>query len=493
MALHADIEVGKPAGKIIDPNVYGHFSEHLGHCIYGGFYVGEDSDIPNVNGMRTDVVEAFKKIRTPVMRWPGGCFADEYHWMDGIGPKEKRPSMINTHWGGVIEDNSFGTHEFFELCRQIGCEPYVSGNLGSGTIEEFSKWVEYMTSEGTPMAELRARNGQEKPWKLKYWGIGNENWGCGGDMTPEFYASLARRYATYSRNYGDNELYKIYCGPLSLDFNWTEVLMRQTAPKPGEFTLFPRISGLSLHHYVGVRTRATEFDEKGWFTAQKGADGFDYMIATHGKIMDKYDPEKKIALVMDEWAVSFDNEPGTNPGFLYQQSAQCSAVFAGICFNIMHRYADRLRMANVAQAVNVIQSLVLTEGSRMLLTPTYHVFDMYKEHQGAEVIETCVDSDPYTFGIDAIPAVTASASLKDGKVLLTLTNASYRDDAEVSVSIACDGPVEGTILATQAPTSHNTFDDPENVKPAAFTGVARRDGGLTVTLPAYSVVALRIG
>ncbi len=493
MALHVNIEVGKPTGKIINPNVYGHFSEHLGRCIYDGFYVGEDSDIPNVNGMRTDLVEAMKEIRTPVLRWPGGCFADEYHWMDGIGPKEKRPKMINTHWGGVIEDNSFGTHEFFELCRQIGCEPYISGNVGSGTVEEFSKWVEYMTSEGTPMAELRAKNGREEPWHLKYWGIGNENWGCGGSMTPEYYAALARRYGTYARNYGDNELYKIACGANRGNFNWTEVVMRECCPKPGERRRRPRINGLSLHCYVSYRESATDFDEEGWFIIQKGANYYDYEIGTHAAIMDKYDPAKEIGMVMDEWGTWFAVEPGTNPGFLYQQSTQRDAVLTGTSFNIMHKYADRLQMANIAQTINVLQAMALTEGKRMLLTPTYHVFNMYKEHQGAEVVETKVEGDAYKYGIEEIPAVSASASLKDGKLLLTLSNAHYSEDAEVEVSIDCEGPIEGTILATPAPNTHNTFDEPENVKPAPFTGFARREGGLTISMPAYSVIALRIG
>ena len=493
MAFKAYVQVGKPNGTIIRRETQGQFAEHLGHCIYEGFYVGEDSAIPNVNGMRTDVVEAFKAIDTPILRWPGGCFADEYHWMDGIGPKEKRPKMINTHWGGVVEDISFGTHEFFELCRQIGCEPYVSGNVGSGTVEEFSKWVEYMTSEGTPMAELRAKNGREEPWHLKYWGIGNENWGCGGNMTPEYYAAVARRYATYSRNYGDNELYKIYCGAHDFDFRWTEVLMRETAPKPGEHRRRPRIHGLSVHHYVHSSDYATEFDENGWFFVQKGAYAYDYLIGTHALVMDKYDPAKEIGMVMDEWGTWFAVEPGTNPGFLYQQSTQRDAVLTGTSFNIMHKYADRLQMANIAQTINVLQAMALTEGKRMLLTPTYHVFNMYKEHQGAEVVETKVEGDAYKYGIEEIPAVSASASLKDGKLLLTLSNAHYSEDAEVEVSIDCEGPIEGTILATPAPNTHNTFDEPENVKPAPFTGFARREGGLTISMPAYSVIALRIG
>jgi len=312
-------------------------------------------------------------------------------------------------------------------------------------------------------------------------------------MTPEYYANLCRRYSTYSRNYGDNQLYKIACGPNRTNYNWTEVVMRECTPKPGQMRRRPIFNGLSLHCYVSYRQSATEFDEEGWFIIQKGANYYDYEIGMNAAIMDKYDPKKTIGMVMDEWGTWFAVEPGTNPGFLYQQSTQRDAVLTGTSFNIMHKYADRLQMANIAQTINVLQAVALTEGKRMLLTPTYHVFNMYKEHQGAEVVETTVEGDAYKYGIESIPAVTASASVKDGKLLLTLSNAHYSQDAEVSVSLDYEGEVSGTILATPAPNTFNTFDEPEKVKPAPFTGFARREGGLTVSMPAYSVIALSIG
>src|ERR1051325_10248290 len=239
LVIHAD----KP-GATINRNIYGQFSEHLGHCVYEGLWVGEESSIPNTRGIRNDVVAALKRIKVPVLRWPGGCFADEYHWADGIGPRDQRPSMINTHWGGVTENNHFGTHEFLELCQQLGCEPYICGNLGSGTVQEMQQWVEYLTFDGvSPMADLRRSNGREQPWHVRFWGVGNENWGCGGNMTAEQYALEYRRYQTYARDFGDNQLYKIACGPRNDDYHWTETLMKNGRNMRGQFLMH----GLGLH------------------------------------------------------------------------------------------------------------------------------------------------------------------------------------------------------------------------------------------------------
>ncbi|MDR0731439.1 MAG: alpha-N-arabinofuranosidase, partial [Treponema sp.] len=376
----------------ISRHIYGHFSEHLGRCIYGGYWVGNDPEaaasIPNTRGIRNDIVAALRQIRIPNLRWPGGCFADEYHWEDGIGPREGRPKMINTHWGGVTEDNSFGTHEFLDLCEQLSdpagprCEPYICGNVGSGTVQELSRWVEYCNFDGiSPMAELRKKNGRDKPWKVRLWGIGNENWGCGGDMTPEFYADNYRRYACYARNYGDARLYKIACGPAGDDYNWTEVIMKNTAGTG-------LLNGLALHHYTvpgewSHKGSATEFSEAEWFSTLRKALYTEELLQKHSAIMDRYDPQRKVGLVMDEWGTWYDVEPGTNPGFLYQQNSLRDALVAGIHFNSFNNHAERLYMANIAQTINVLQSVILTEGPKMILTPTYHAFDMYKVHQDA--------------------------------------------------------------------------------------------------------------
>ena len=350
----------------IHPEVYGHFSEHLGRCIYEGLYVGEDSEIPNVNGMRKDVVEALKEMQIPVLRWPGGCFADEYHWKDGIGPKEKRKKMINTHWGGVVEDNSFGTHEFFELCRQLGCKTYVNGNVGSGTVQEMSEWVEYISFDGvSPMADLRKENGHEKPWKIDYFGVGNENWGCGGNMTPDYYGNLYRRYQTYVRQYHkDAPIQKICCGANVDDYDWTENVLKTCTAKPAPGNGNPGfMDGLSLHYYVHPggwqdKGSATDFDEKKWYLTLEKALYMEELIKRHGAIMDQYDPDKKIGMMVDEWGCWFDVEPGTNPGFLYQQNTMRDALVAGITLNIFNKNCDRVKMACIAQMVNFLQSVI---------------------------------------------------------------------------------------------------------------------------------------
>ena len=372
------VDAGKPGARI-DRNLYGHFSEHLGACIYGGYWVGEDSPIPNTNGIRNDVVEALKAIKVPVLRWPGGCFADEYHWQEGIGPRTDRPTMINTHWGGVTENNHFGTHEFLELCRQLECEPFITGNVGSGTVQEMSDWVEYVNFEGvSPMSDLRRANGQEAPWQVKYWGVGNENWGCGGNMTPAYYADVYRQFQTYVRNYPDAPAFRIACGPNSGDTVWMETLMKNVP--------IHMMQGVDLHYYCGSGEKsrsATDFTEIDWFHQLKRALYMDELLRKHSAIMDKYDPEKKVALIVGEWGAWHEVEPGTNPGFLYQQNSLRDALVAAIHFNIFHKYADRVRMANIAQTINVLQAMLLVKDEKLVLTPTYHVFEMFKVHQDA--------------------------------------------------------------------------------------------------------------
>ena len=477
----------------INPEVYGNFSEHLGRCIYNGIFVGKDSPIPNVNGMRTDIVEALKKMRLPVLRWPGGCFADEYHWRDGIGPLEKRKKMINTHWGGVVEDNSFGTNEFFELCRQIGCEPYVNGNLGSGTVQEMQDWVEYMTGDHlSPMTNERRANGAEQPWKLKYFAVGNESWGCGGNMTADFYADNYRRYAVYCRNYGDNRLYKIACGPgtsiANPNYDWTETLMKKAG-----FAM----NGLSMHYYTvpydnwNKKGGATVFNEECYYDTVTRADFMEELIEKHGAIMDRYDPEKKIGLIVDEWGTWYDVEPGTNPGFLYQQNAMRDAIVAALTLNIFNRHSDRVHMANIAQLINVLQAVILTDGEKMLLTPTYHVFEMYKEHQDAENLATIDDCKLLGKGIRPVKKVSSSASVKDGKVTVTLANLDMSESEEVCVRLDGMEPkkVSARILTGKA-DAHNTFDCPETVKPADFTDITICGNELRFTLPAVSVLSI---
>ncbi len=490
----------------INKEIYGHFSEHLGRCIYGGYYVGEDSPIPNKNGMRTDVVEALKKIRIPILRWPGGCFADEYHWKDGIGPKESRKKMINTHWGGVTEDNSFGTHEYFELCGQLGCESYVNGNVGSGTVQEMSEWVEYITFGGlSPMSSLRSQNGHPDPWKIKYFGVGNENWGCGGNMTPEYYANEYRRYQTYVRDYQDPEhtghpsILKVCCGANVDDYDWTKNVLK-TLFYHSDGHAHGNLDGLSLHYYVHpegwqIKGSATDFDEKAWYKTLAKATYMEELINRHGAIMDRYDPAKEIGLIVDEWGTWYNVEPGTNPGFLYQQNTIRDALVAGITLNIFNKHSDRVKMACLAQTINVLQSVILTEGADMILTPTYHVFDLYKEHQDAVLIESSMESE--TVGLEPeflLPALSESVSESaDGMLTVTLTNASA--DTAYPIDADLDGyavsEISGEIVSGEM-HQKNTFEEPDSVHVKPFQEIKITERGFSLSIPPCAVLRLRV-
>jgi alpha-N-arabinofuranosidase len=485
----------------ISRHIYGHFSEHLGRCIYGGFWIGNDQEamahIPNTGGVRNDVIAALRHIKIPNLRWPGGCFADEYHWMDGIGPREGRPKMVNTHWGGVTEDNSFGTHEFLALCELLGCEPYICGNVGSGTVRELSQWVEYCNFDGlSPMTELREKNGRPRPWDVRFWGIGNESWGCGGNMTAEFYADNYRRYAVYARNYGKSKLYKIACGASDSNYEWTRTLMEKTRSPAG-----PLFNGLSLHYYTipgdwASKGSAVDFNEAEWFGTMKKAYVTGELIRRHGEIMDEYDPDCRVGLVMDEWGTWYDVEPGTDPGFLYQQNSLRDALVAGIHFNIFNNNARRLFMANIAQTINVLQSVILTQGPRMVLTPTYHAFDMYKVHQDAVMLPVYVESGTTGPGL---PLISASASMDDaGKIHLSLTNIDPANEIEIRVelrglTVSPSLKISGSIITAERIQDCNTFEDGDKVSTGEFTGARASGTTLRALMPPRSLVTLELG
>lgn len=478
----------------ISKHIYGHFSEHLGRCIYGGFYVGEgNTKIANTQGVRNDVVDALKKLKVPNLRWPGGCFADTYHWKDGVGPKKDRPTMVNTWWGGVTEDNSYGTHDFLNMCELIGAEPYLSANVGSGTVQEVSEWIQYTNFGGiSPMSNWRKENGREKPWDVKYWGVGNEAWGCGGNMTAEYYANIYRQYATFMTDWTNSgKLFRIASGASSSDYHWTEVLMREIPHS--------MLEGVALHHYSVIdwnkKGSAKDFGEQQYFQIMQKALLMDELIIRHSNIMDKYDPAKKVALVVDEWGGWYDVEPGTNPGFLYQQNTMRDAILAGATLNIFHNHSDRVRMANLAQTVNVLQAVVLTEEEKMLLTPTYHVMEMYNVHQDATLLPLDLKCNSYTFGDEKLPAVSASASRdSQGLTHISLVNIDSKNSQEITIDLrgAKFSTVAGRILASEKLQDHNSFDAPQKVKPMIFKQATLNNNSLKVTLPAHSVVVLEL-
>lgn len=492
------------AGPTISRHLYGHFAEHLGRCVYGGLWVGDDPEIPNTGGLRDDVVAALRDLSIPNLRWPGGCFADEYHWENGVGPREDRPTMVNTHWGDVVEDNAFGTHEFLALCEALGAEPYVAGNVGSGTVQEMSDWVEYLTRSGdAPMSRLRREHGRSEPWRIPFWGVGNEAWGCGGHMTAQQYTDLARQFSTYARDHDGNRLYRIAAGPQRDDYGWTETLMKSIAELGGkQHERRAPWQALSFHYYTtgGEPKRktgsATRFDTADYHRTMVDAWRIDEVVRGHSRVMDAYDPDATIGLVCDEWGTWWKVEDGTNPGFLFQQNSLRDALVASLHFDVFHANARRLVMANIAQTVNVLQAVLLTDGPSLVLTPTYHVFAMNAGHQDAVGHPVQVtSSEPVHEGEEgSYRTLTGSLSTKDGRGLVSLSNLDV--DAPARFELVLRGrtwaPVAGTLLTSETLQAHNTVQAPDVVAPRPFDGY-RRDGDLLVVeLPPHSFATVEL-
>jgi alpha-N-arabinofuranosidase len=494
LTIHAD----KP-GPTINKYVYGQFSEMLGTGIYGGIYVGESSSIPNTRGFRNDVIAALKELKVPLLRWPGGCYADEYHWRDGIGPKDKRVSRINTNWGGVPDPNTFGTHEFFDFAELIGADAYVNANMGTGTAAEAAQWLEYMTgTQDTTLVKERQANGRDKPFKVSVYALGNETWGCGGNMRPEFYADQYNQWATFMKTEQKPAPVMLASGDRSGDFiDFTKVLMdnRRAA-----------MDAISLHYYTvlgdkwEIKDTALGFSEDGWARVLANTLKMDGYIKEHDDVMSAAEkksatPNKKIALYIDEWGTWYKPEPGSNPGFLVQQNTMRDAVVAAANFNIFHKYADRVQMTSIAQTINVLQAMILTDGAKMVLTPTYHVFRMYKPFQDATSLPVELKTGNYTFSGITMPQVSASAAkTKSGAIVVGLANLDPHNKAAVSASLAGvkAGKVKGEILTAAAMDAHNSFDKPDAVHPVTFSGAKLANGKLTLSLPPKSVVVLTI-
>lgn len=485
VAVEVHVDTSRP-GPVIERDIYGQFAEHLGRGIYEGVWVGEKSRIPNTNGYRNDVVAALRRLKIPSIRWPGGCFSDEYDWRDGIGPRGKRPVRLNSHWGGVTEDNAFGTHEFMNFAEMIGTEAYVAGNMGSMPPRAMAQWMEYMTADKGSLAEERRANGRARPWKVKYFGIGNESWGCGGNMRAEYSADQHRKYSTFVKSY-NGKTFNVATGSNGEDYNWTDVLMQRAGDK---------MDALSVHYYTlpgnwTVKGKATGFTEAEWAVTLKKARFMDELIGRHSSIMDKYDPQKRVGLFVDEWGTWYDQEAGSTPGFLYQQNSLRDAEVAALTLNIFHRHTDRVKLAAIAQMVNVLQAMILTDGPRMVLTPTYHVFEMYVPFQGATPYPATVSNVRYTLGNTELPMVDVSvARATDGKLWMALTNLDPNRAAQVATNLG--GQASGRILTAAAMDAHNDFDRPDTVKPAMYQAAAAAGGKLTLDLPAKSVAVVQI-
>jgi alpha-N-arabinofuranosidase len=499
-ALEMRIDVAK-AGAKIDRQIFGQFAEHLGTGIYEGVWVGPGSPIPNTRGIRNDVVAALRALKVPNVRWPGGCFADEYHWRKGVG--KDRAVSLNPNWGGVLEPNTFGTHEFMDFVGQIGAEAYLSVNVGSGTPQEAAEWLEYLTAPATTsLGKERAANGHPEPYKIAFLGIGNESWDCGGNMSADYYAQQLRIYARFTRNYNpaqqeSDKMLRIATGPGGSEprfIEWTDTVMKSWRGRPWSWDM----EGLSLHNYTVVRFpaayKSTGFGEREYAEIVKATLDMEGHVATHSAIMDKYDPEKKIALVVDEWGAWYAQDPGTTPGFLRQQNSIRDAVLASLNLNIFARHADRVRMANIAQMVNVLQAMILTDKEKMVLTPTYHVFRMYVPFQDATFVPVSFTPGFYTHGTIALPRVDALAARDtSGTLWLSLTNVDPNQPAPVSISLAgiTASTAQGETLTAPAIDSVNTFAAPNTVAPKPVSA-AVQGGVLSLTLEPKSVTVVAI-
>ncbi len=494
------IDVSKPGPKI-DRNLFGQFAEHLGHGVYEGIWVGPDSKIPNTRGIRSDVVAALKALKVPDVRWPGGCFADEYHWRKGIGPQ--RTVTLNPNWGGVIEPNTFGTNEFMDFLDQIGAEAYLSVNVGSGTPQEAAEWLEYLTTaQPTTLAKERAANGHPAPYKVAFLGIGNESWDCGGNMTPDYYLSQLKIYSRFVRNFNPSQqdkqqTLKIAVGPGGGESRWTEwtdAIMKAYQNHTWSWDM----NGLSMHSYTVVKWppsyASVGFGETEYAQILKSTLEMNDLVEKHSAIMDKYDPEKKVALVVDEWGGWYAPLPGSNPGFLAQQNSLRDAVLAALNLNIFARHADRVHMANIAQMINVLQAMILTDREKMVLTPTYYVYKMYVPFQDATFVPVSFGAGTYTHGDITVPRVDAIAAKdKAGKLWLAITNADPNQPAEIEVTLAAINAksAAGETLSASKVDSVNTFDAPNTVAPKPFSAIAQ-DGKLTLKLAPKSVTVVAV-
>jgi alpha-N-arabinofuranosidase len=488
------------AGPGIDPNIFGQFAEHLGAGIYGGIWVGRDSSIPNVRGIRSDVVGALRALHVPNVRWPGGCFADEYHWRDGVGASQQRKVTLNSNWGGSVEPNAFGSDEFMDFIEQIGSEAYLSINVGSGTPREAADWLAYLTAPvSTSAGQERAGNGHAAPYRIKFLGIGNESWGCGGAMSPEYYLNQLKIYSRFVRNFnplqsGDQTMRRIAVGADGADTSYVEADMHAWHDRVWSWSF----EGLSLHSYTSAgwppAHPSEHFDEREYALFLKDTLRMDALIGKHSALMDRYDPDRKVALAVDEWGVWLAPLPGSNPGFLVQQNSLRDGIVAALNLNIFARHAERVRMANIAQMVNVLQSMIITQNDRMVLTPTYHVFRMYVPFQNAQRIAVRLDAGVYAHDGIVLPRLDALAAVDaQHRIWLAVVNLDPTREAPLAIA-AGQGhahSAKGEVLTAQRVDSVNSFAAPDAVAPRPIAATLEA-GKLMLLLPAKSVAVVQI-
>ena len=514
-----EVLVDEPIATIA-PQIYGHFVENLGGVVYDGIWVGEDSSVPNIGGLRKALVEALRRISPPVIRWPGGCFADSYDWRDGIGPRARRPRRTN-FWAGAAEwgknarhtgpqsydPNQFGTIEFARFCKLTGAQPYFAANLRGSTAQDFDRWVEYCNSPAgsTTLAEQRAADGERDPLKVRYWGVGNEAWGCGGNFTPEDYATEYLRYTAWVPGY-DVPLAFVGSGPNGNDLDWTRGFFTKVAEKGGLGGMW----GWSMHHYAwnasGGRTNdwlagkgdALRFDAAQYYEILREANQMDSFITSQWGVMGERDRQHHVKLVVDEWGAWY--APGTEPfaeALLGQQSTLRDAVLAGLTLDTFNHHADKVGMAAVAQLVNCLQSLFFAHEDKFCVTPTYHVFDMYAAHQNAQSLRTLAAAPAISYprgeGTGSLPGLSCSASLHDKTMTLTVTNPSLDQTREVEIRLrgASIASAKAVVLAAADAHAHNTFENPRAVEPREESLTAS-GAALTRRFPAASVTKLEL-
>lgn len=497
VAIAADVEIHidvESPGATLNKNIYGQFMEHLGRGIYEGVWVGEDSSIPNLHGFRSDVLQALRDLKVPLLRWPGGCFADEYHWRDGIGPQDKRTRTVNSNWGGVIENNAFGTHEFFQFAELLGSQTYVNGNLGTGSPREMADWLHYMTSDAdTTIVRERKKNGRDKPFKLDYFAVGNESWGCGGNMTPEYYADLYKQYSAFLRAPEDNQPKFIASGGTDDQTEWTKVL---TEKINSSWSL--KMDAISHHYYTlptgewSNKGSATGFPKDQWFSAIQRTLQIETFIKKNLAILEEMDPENNIGFYVDEWGTWYDVDEGTNPGFLYQQNTLRDAIIAGLNIHVFNRHAERVQMTVIAQMVNVLQAMILTDKEKMILTPTYHAFKMHIPFQDATYLPVSQSKSlSNDHGEISIPSISASAAkAQDGNTYISIVNTQLNKAIEVELSQVKQ--VNGLVLTSDKMDEHNTFNNPNNIQPIDYATDVK-NGKATIVVPAKSLMVLNLG